>query len=197
MTNTNRTNIGNSRPARLSRPWLLAVALAFVIPACAPDADDTADGDLDTGDPMAETEREIDRDRDAYGDPMTRETAADRDVQLSIQQSETFGEYIASSDGRPLYLFTADVQGESSACYDACAEAWPPVTGTPTATSGLDESLLGTITRDDGSIQTTYNGWPLYEFVRDSGNEPTGQDVEGHGGEWYLVSPDGEQVNTN
>lgn len=195
MTNHNRSTL---RRTRRASHWLGAVALAFVVGACAPESDEEVDGDLDMGDPVAETsETDRETDRDAYGDPMTGEATTDRDVQLSIQQSETFGAYIAGNNGRPLYLFTADEQGESSACYDACAEAWPPVTGAPTATSGLDESLLGTITRDDGSVQTTYNGWPLYEFVRDSGSEPTGQDVEGHGGEWYLVSPDGEQVNTD
>lgn len=186
MTNTNRTNIGNKRPARMSRPWLLAVALAFVIPACAPDADETAEGDLDIGEQMAETETDVDRMAD---------DAVPASVQLTIQQSDTYGEYITKADGRPLYMFTADQQGESSACYDACADAWPPVTGDAVAEAGLDASLIGTITREDGSLQATYNGWPLYEFARDSGTEPTGQDIEGFGGEWYLVSPEGEEVH--
>lgn len=193
MTNGNRSSIGNQRPARPARPWLLAVALAFVLPACAPEADETAEGDFDTGEPMAETERELDR--QPYGEPMTGD-AVEATVQLTVQASDVYGEYIARSDGRPLYLFTADQQGEASACYDECADAWPPVTGDAAADAGLDASLIGSIIRDDGSLQATYNGWPLYEFASDSGTEPTGQDIEGFGGEWYLISPEGEEVHS-
>jgi predicted lipoprotein with Yx(FWY)xxD motif len=193
MTNGNR-NTGKERPARLARSWLMAVALAFVLPACAPEADETAEGDFDTGEPMAETQREMDR--QTYGEPLTDDAVSDAGVQLTIQESDTYGEFIARSDGRPLYLFTADSQGEASACYDDCASAWPPVTGDAAAEAGLDASLVGTITREDGSLQATYNGWPLYEFARDTGTEPTGQNVESHGGEWYLISPEGEEVHT-
>lgn len=194
MTNGNRSSIGNQNSARSSRSWLLAVALAFMIPACAPEADDTAEADFDTGEPMAETEGDIDR--PAYGDEMTGDAASEASVQLTLQESDTYGAYIARADGRPLYLFTADQQGEASACYDACADAWPPVTGDAAAEAGLDASLIGTITREDGSLQATYNGWPLYEFARDSGTEPTGQDIEGFGGEWYLINAEGEEVHT-
>jgi predicted lipoprotein with Yx(FWY)xxD motif len=99
------------------------------------------------------------------------------------------------ADGMTLYAFTPDTGGVST-CYDDCASAWPPVTGDAAAEAGLDASLVGTITREDGSLQATYNGWPLYEFARDTGTEPTGQNVESHGGEWYLISPEGEEVHT-
>jgi hypothetical protein len=36
--------------------------------------------------------------------------------------------------------------------------------------------------------------WPLYHFAKDFGREATGQDVEDFGGEWYLVTPQGEKV---
>ena len=55
--------------------------------------------------------------------------------------------------------------------------------------------MLGTVERRDGSLQVTYNGWPLYYFVKDGKPGDTiGQDMEGFGGEWYLVSPDGDHV---
>jgi predicted lipoprotein with Yx(FWY)xxD motif len=193
MMNRNRSNFGNERRTRATRPWLLAAALAFVIPACAPDTDETAEGDFDAGDPMAETERELDR--ETYGEPLPGEVEGEASVQLTVQQSDTHGEYIASAEGRPLYVFTADQQGEASACYDECVEAWPPVSGSAMAGTGLDTSLLGTITREDGSLQATYNGWPLYEFARDSGDQPSGHNIESFGGEWYLISPDGEEVH--
>ena len=53
---------------------------------------------------------------------------------------------------------------------------------------------LGTTTRTDGTVQVTYNGWPLYYYVKDKApGDVTGQDV---GGVWYVVSAAGEQVNS-
>jgi predicted lipoprotein with Yx(FWY)xxD motif len=60
------------------------------------------------------------------------------------------------------------------------------------AGEGVDATLLGTITRDDGSTQVTYNGWPLYYFHEDvAAGDTNGQGVEGV---WFLVSPEGEAV---
>jgi predicted lipoprotein with Yx(FWY)xxD motif len=62
------------------------------------------------------------------------------------------GKALVGSNGRTLYLFQADKNG-ASACSGACAAAWPPdaVTGAPQAGSGVNQALLGTITRPDGS----------------------------------------------
>lgn len=199
------TNSNDTLRTHVKRPWLLAAALAFVLPAaaCAPEADDTAEGNLDTEEQMAETPRG-DMETPAGEQPMaergdtermTGDVEGETTVQLTIRQSDQYGEYIVRGDGSPVYLFTADTQGESSACYDACADAWPPVTGVAAAGTNVDADLLGTITREDGTLQATYDGWPLYEFARDSGNEPTGQDMQGFGGEWYLIGPAGEEVH--
>lgn len=119
-------------------------------------------------------------------------------AQLGIAQQEPYGKFLADAEGRALYLFTADTQGESSACYDACAEAWPPLltTGEPTAVApAVDTSMIGTIERRDGVRQVTYNGWPLYYYSKDEGaGKATGQDIHSFGGEWYLVSPQGTQI---
>lgn len=148
--------------------------------------------------------------------PALAATAAEH--QLSVQQSDEFGDYLADAEGRALYMFTADTQGEGdtkaeSNCYDACAQAWPPLlkeagmkeTGeadtepvieeAPAMEGKVDASLIGTIQRTDGTTQITYDGWPLYYYVRDTGpGQTTGQDVEGFGGEWYLVAPDGSKI---
>jgi len=81
-------------------------------------------------------------------------------------------------------------------CTGECAQAWPPLTveggADAVATEGLvDASLVGTTTREDGSTQVTYNGYPLYYF---SGDEPggrvAGQAVESFGGIWYVLNPE-------
>jgi len=80
------------------------------------------------------------------------------------------GKFLADSQGRTLYLFEAD-KGGTSTCAGACAAAWPPVTasGMPTAGSGVNEALLGTVKRSDGTEQLTYNHHPLYYFAADTG----------------------------
>ena len=80
----------------------------------------------------------------------------------------TLGSILVNSTGHTLYLFKADV-GTKSACTGACATAWPPLlaTGKPTAGTGLTASKLGTTARPGGTHQVTYNGHPLYLFIKD------------------------------
>jgi len=109
------------------------------------------------------------------------------------------GKALVGSNGRTLYLFQADKNG-TSACSGACAAAWPPdtVTGAPQAGSGVGQSLLGTITRADGTRQVTYNGHPLYYFTADSaGGTAHGQGVKALGAEWYVVGVSGSKIDTS
>lgn len=124
--------------------------------------------------------------------------AAD-DVQLTVAQKAPYGKYLADSRGHALYLFSTDTPGRSS-CTDACAKAWPPLTITgssaePGGAQGVNPDMIGVLQRPDGSLQVTYNGWPLYGFVQDKGpGQIHGQNKHGFGGEWVLMSPSGERV---
>ena len=52
----------------------------------------------------------------------------------------------------------------------------------------MNPSDFGTITRDDGTTQVTFKGYPLYYFIRDrKRGEITGQGV---GKVWYVVDPE-------
>jgi predicted lipoprotein with Yx(FWY)xxD motif len=108
------------------------------------------------------------------------------------------GSILVDASGRTLYLFDKD-KGGKSACYSACAAAWPPVTttGSPKAGSGLTASLLGTTKRTDGKTEITYHGHPLYYFVHDSKPGDTkGQNVNAFGADWYVLSPAGNEVDS-
>ncbi|PKB78802.1 MAG: hypothetical protein BZY88_16615, partial [SAR202 cluster bacterium Io17-Chloro-G9] len=111
-------------------------------------------------------------------------------------------QYLVDGDGMTLYLFTNDTQGAGgadavSACTsDGCMQAWPPLlTGSdPTAVeqpeyrTNADADMLGTLVRADGKgTQVTYNGWPLYYYVRDL----AAGDAIGQYGPWYAVAPHG------
>lgn len=108
--------------------------------------------------------------------------------------STKFGQVLADSQGKILYMFTKD-KPNSSVCTGDCASNWPALkaTGTPTAGSGVDSSLLGTIQRsDDGSTQVTYKGQPLYYFAGDAKTgDVNGQNV---GGIWFVMGTDGNPI---
>lgn len=120
---------------------------------------------------------------------------------IQVANSEEYGEYLTDADGRAVYLFTTDKPAGADAAEitctsEECLNAWPLVTttGEPQAGDMVDASLLGTINYE-GETVVTYNGWPLYYFVKDEGaDEPQGNDIESFGGEWYLVQPSGEKV---
>ncbi len=61
----------------------------------------------------------------------------------------------------------------------------------------MKSSLLGTTHRTDGTVQVTYNKWPLYLWVGDSQpGQATGQALNNLGGLWYVLSPDGKAITT-
>jgi predicted lipoprotein with Yx(FWY)xxD motif len=103
------------------------------------------------------------------------------------------GKILVDAKGMTLYLFEKDSNGKS-ACNAGCAGLWPALTvkGKPAAGQGVDASLLGTTTRDDGSTQVTYAGHPLYRYAKDQ----TAGDVNGEevGNVWYAVGPDGKKI---
>jgi predicted lipoprotein with Yx(FWY)xxD motif len=121
---------------------------------------------------------------------------------IIVAQSDKHKSYLTDIGGRPVYLFTVDSQGSGTAravskCYDTCAQTWPPVIteGQPKPGPQVQASMLGTMERQDGKVQVTYNGWPLYYFTKDQPQgQPTGQDIKSFGGEWYLVQPQGIKV---
>ena len=109
------------------------------------------------------------------------------------------GRISVDSTGRTLYLFKADSR-TTSACSGACAVAWPPLrTGaTPAVAGGANAALVGTISRSDGAQQVTYNGHPLYLFVKDhKPGDVNGQGLTAFGAAWFAVSPDGNQISSH
>lgn len=112
--------------------------------------------------------------------------------------STRLGQVLVDGNGRTVYLFAAD-SGTTSTCNSsACVQYWPPVltTGAPQASTGVNASLLGTTSRQDGTTEVTYAGHPLYYFLSDKkAGDVSGQGVNGFGGPWYVVSPSGMRVS--
>jgi predicted lipoprotein with Yx(FWY)xxD motif len=111
---------------------------------------------------------------------------------VSVWQTADLGSYLIGPEGMTVYLFTNDEQGAgTSACSGDCLTNWPPVTVADAADLVKGVNLhgeLGTITRDDGTLQVTYDGWPLYYFANDAApGDTTG---EGRGDVWWTIAPE-------
>jgi predicted lipoprotein with Yx(FWY)xxD motif len=97
---------------------------------------------------------------------------------------------VDGTSGMTLYVFAKDVKDSGkSNCAGDCLVTWPALTvpagSTPTAGTGVT-GTLSTITRtDDGTLQVTYNGLPLYFFK----NDKTPGDLNGVYENWMTVTP--------
>jgi predicted lipoprotein with Yx(FWY)xxD motif len=97
---------------------------------------------------------------------------------------------LTDAKGLTLYWFAPDTPGKS-ACYGDCAAYWPPVLGNPSAGPGIT-GRLGTITRNGGGLQATYDGHPLYTYVGDSApGQDSGNNLNLNGGLWHIVPVSG------
>ncbi len=105
---------------------------------------------------------------------------------VSVAQNATLGSILVGPNGHTLYYFDKDTAGVST-CTGSCAAIWPPLTTTGTATAGAGVTgTLGTLTRADGSVQVTYNGWPLYYYAADTApGQTNGQGVLGI---WHVAT---------
>ena len=124
------------------------------------------------------------------------EPAASASAAVAVASVGDIGKVLVDSKGLTLYYFEKD-KGGKSACYGACAGAWPPLTtsGAAHGMSGVDAAKLGTTKRSDGAVQVTYAGWPLYTYVADTKpGEDNGTDVKAFGAPWYPLHPNGEKA---
>ncbi|MCA5894471.1 hypothetical protein LEP48_14100 [Isoptericola sp. NEAU-Y5] len=149
-----------------------AITLAGTLAACGGDEPGgTAPGDEATG---------------AGGEAMA-------DVDLATADSE-LGEIVVDGEGLTVYYFSADEPGSGeSACTDDCLAAWPPVHAgsEEPQVEGVDAEV-GTITGNDGELQVTLDGRPLYLYAADEApGDVTGQAVQDV---WWVVAPDGTEI---
>lgn len=118
---------------------------------------------------------------------------------IKLKTDSQFGSMLTDETGKSLYFFAMDANG-SSACTGGCATTWPAFyVASPKVSSGLDIADFKTISRPDGTKQTTYKGWPLYKYANDVstgsgsyGGTPVSNTVSGDGisGVWFVAKPD-------
>jgi predicted lipoprotein with Yx(FWY)xxD motif len=116
---------------------------------------------------------------------------------LGWAENETYGPILVDANGMTLYIFTRDALNTSN-CVDRCAENWPPLTvesaDAMTVADGIP-GTVGTTERADGTLQVTYNGWPLYTWV----NDAAAGDTTGHrvGRVWWVAQPSTAGIGMN
>jgi predicted lipoprotein with Yx(FWY)xxD motif len=157
------------------RALVAVVALTTLLAACGGN-DDTGSGG---GSPSA------------AATPSNAESPAAAGGTVQLADSD-LGSILVDADGMTLYLLESDTDGTST-CTADCAATWPPlIDDAPVAGDGVDDSLLGTTTRDDGGVQVTYDGHPLYGFASDGA--PGDTEGQGVGDVWFVVDASGKAV---
>ncbi len=187
---------------------LLAMLMAFglLAAACGSTTDAVADAAADVED-IIDGEEEAMEDEAVEDDAMEDEAMEDEAMEDEAMEDEAMedvshdlnvevtdlGQILVDAGGNTVYLFTNDEQGaDASNCTGDCEAAWP-VVGELTSPSGaLDASLIGSFEREDGSVQATYNGWPLYTFASDEA--PGDTNGQGVNDVWWVLDAEGNAI---
>ncbi len=100
------------------------------------------------------------------------------------------GTILVDARGMTLYYFANDIPASgASTCYGPCAVAWPVFSAdTVKVSAPLDAADFGSITRTDGTKQTTWKGWPLYYWQADTkAGDVSGENVQNV---WFVLNLD-------
>jgi predicted lipoprotein with Yx(FWY)xxD motif len=130
--------------------------------------------------------------------PMPQSITADPNnpAKSQLRGAKTFdlGLLLVDGTGFTIYRYDRDsTNPPRSNCTGACTTKWIPVqAGGNLAPVDVDQSLIGRITRDDGTQQLTLAGWPLYHYTGDS--EPADTSGQGLDQAWYPIAPDGKKI---
>lgn len=92
---------------------------------------------------------------------------------------------LVNASGMTVYVFDKDVAGSGkSACSGGCLVAWPAVI----ATEASPAAPYGSIQREDnGAMQLTYKGKPLYLYKEDK--KPGDMAGDNFKNVWHVVKP--------
>ncbi len=164
---------------------LLLTVLAVAAIAC----DDEEEGAPETAAPTETTEAtaEVSPQETAAETPPPEEGTAPSAATVVLSEHPELGTILTDAEGRTLYTFSEDPPNTSTCQTSPCPETWPPLiieSGTPVPGEGIP-GQLDVITRDDGSLQVTYDGKPLHRFINDAA--PEDANGQGVGGRWFVV----------
>jgi predicted lipoprotein with Yx(FWY)xxD motif len=175
--------------------WLL-LTLTLVLAACgggsATTAEETDEASTEESSTEEASMEESSTEETSTEEASSEAAAAEGAATVAVADSP-LGEILVDGEGLTLYRFLNDTEGVSN-CSGECEATWPVLAteGEPQAGDGADAALLGTLEREDGTVQVTYADWPLYYFAADSAAGDT--NGQGVGEVWYVVAPDGSTI---
>lgn len=178
-----------------------SVALVFALAACGGDDDTQEQAGVTTATQTttaADESPASDDDAALAGRPEGEEGLRVPAKRARIVADESgFGRVLFDANGQVIYVFEIDGPDQSNCTSEECVEAWPPVLTEeePTAGARVDAGLLGTIRRDDGTLQVTFDERPLYFYEHEGPGEIKCHNVDLHGGLWWVVTPSGDPVS--
>lgn len=117
-------------------------------------------------------------------------------VPATMPQTATVGNgqaYVSSSNQHTLYTWAGDSPGGASKCTSAsgCTGIWPPYAA-PSGTVAPAGSGFGIVTRSDGTLQWSYQNYPLYYYSGDSAaGQGNGNGINSFGAVWGIARPAG------
>jgi predicted lipoprotein with Yx(FWY)xxD motif len=102
-----------------------------------------------------------------------------------------YGEVLTDSAGFSLYVLSTESKGKLHCTSTSCTTSWIPLlvakNAKVTAGSGV-KGKISHVTRGT-KWQVTYNGWPVYTFIGETGPaKSNGEKIVAFGGTWYLVT---------
>jgi predicted lipoprotein with Yx(FWY)xxD motif len=114
---------------------------------------------------------------------------------VMLRPNGTHGSMLTDAKGMTLYVFDKDSKDKST-CTGACLAKWPAFTvasaGAAMKAAAGVTGQLGTIKRDDGTLQVTINGMPLYHYYLDKqAGDAKGEAV---GNVWWEVGANGSKI---
>ncbi len=113
------------------------------------------------------------------------------ETKVAVAEAGDLGQVLVDKAGFTLYRFDKDsAKPPKSTCDGDCAKAWPPVLAEgEVQLEGVDQAMVGELTRADGRKQVTVGGWALYRYAKDTkAGETKGQGV---GSTWYAANAKG------
>jgi predicted lipoprotein with Yx(FWY)xxD motif len=121
-------------------------------------------------------------------------SVAQKWVQLTASKAGDLDPVVVNGAHKVLYVFDKDGPNKSN-CTDQCRVTWPPVEvakGGKVIIAGVSSKDVGVIKRpDDGNLQLTLKGKPLYTFSKDV--KPFDTNGEAVSNVWWAVTPDGNR----
>ncbi|MFD7449622.1 hypothetical protein [Kitasatospora sp. NPDC059827] len=112
---------------------------------------------------------------------------------LLVKEDPVIGRFLTDGLGNSLYVYDLDsANPPKSACTSDCAQTWLPALASATMKQPAGVTgKVGTLTRDDTTIQLTIAGHPVYRYTKDvMPGDTKGKDATG----WSLVGPDGAKA---